>query len=147
MLTDTRGPYTAAIFADDSTSVEGNGIDISSSGDNGATSSILAGAIELNGAGQAATDGHALTMVDGAIGAGVTGVSITAAMEVRSRRPSRTAGIWPGGLAPSAPRRPRSRADAQPADNLPDGPQQPTRPCPAGAQWASGDGFASARGE
>ena len=77
VLTDTRGPYTASIYADGSTCVEGNGIEISSDGGGGATSSIPAGTVELNGAGESDSDGHALTMVDGPIGAGVTGVTIT----------------------------------------------------------------------
>ena len=77
VLTDTRGPYTASIYADGSTCVDGNGIEISSGGGGGATSSIPAGTVELNGAGESDSDGHALTMVDGPIGAGVTGVTIT----------------------------------------------------------------------
>ena len=65
VLTDTRGPYTASIYADGSTCMEGNGIEISASGGRGSASSIPAGTIELNGAGESDSDGHALTMVDG----------------------------------------------------------------------------------
>ncbi len=72
VLTDTRGPYTASIYADGSTCLQGNGIRISSDVGDAAKSSIPAGTIELNGAGESDSDGHALTMVDGPIGAGVT---------------------------------------------------------------------------
>ena len=76
-LSDTRGPYTASIYADGTTCLQGNGITINSSSGGAAQSSIPAGTIELRGAGESDSDGHALTMVDGPIGAGVTGVTIT----------------------------------------------------------------------
>ena len=77
-LSDTRGPYTASIYADGSTCLSGNGITInSSSSGGGGNASTPAGRIELNGAGKSDSDGHALTIVDGTIGAGVTGVTIT----------------------------------------------------------------------
>ncbi len=76
VLTDTRGPYTASIYSDGSTCVEGNGITISSSGHGGSTSSIPAGTIDLNGAGESDSDGNALTMVYGQIGAGVIAATI-----------------------------------------------------------------------
>ncbi len=77
VLTDTRGPYTASIDADGSTCVDGNGIEISAGRGGGTTSRIPAGTVQLNGAGESDSDGHALTMVDGPVGSGVTGVTIT----------------------------------------------------------------------
>ena len=49
-------PVSASIYADGSTCVDGNGIEISGGG--GATSSIPAGTIELNGAGESDSDGR-----------------------------------------------------------------------------------------
>ncbi|MGO9971749.1 MAG: hypothetical protein ACLP01_02735 [Solirubrobacteraceae bacterium] len=144
VLTDTRGPYTAAIFDDGSTCVEGNGIDISSSGGNGATSSIPAGAIELNGAGQSATDGHALTTVNGAIGAGVTGVSITRSDGSPVQATVKNGWYlawWPGTECAATAQVASARATStQPSRRA----TAASQSCPAGAHCASGYVFASA---
>jgi hypothetical protein len=144
VLTDTRGPYTASIYSDGSTCVQGNGIQISSSG-GGATSSIPAGRIELNGTGQSDSDGHALTMVDGPIGAGVTGVTIT-----RSDGSSVQATVkngwylawWPGTARAVTAQ--VSSANTTSTQSFPTAPDRPTPPCPAGSHCASGYGFSSA---
>ncbi len=144
VLTDTRGPYTASIYADGSTCIEGNGITISSSSGGGGKSGVAAGAIELNGAGQSDSDGHALTMVDGPIGAGVTGVSIT-----RSDGSSIQATVkngwylawWPG--TQRAVTAQVASASGTSAQSFPTGPDRPSPACPAGARCASGYGFAS----
>ena len=144
VLTDTRGPYTASIYADGSTCVDGNGIEISSTGGGGGTSNTPAGTIELGGAGQSDSDGHALTMVDGAVGAGVTGVTIR-----RSDGSSVQATVkngwylawWPGTeRAVTAQVASASGASTQ---SFPVGPQQAAPACPAGAHCSSGYGFAS----
>ncbi len=144
VLTDTRGPYTASIYANGSTCVEGNGIEISASRGRGATSTIPAGTVELNGAGESDSDGHALTMVDGPIGAGVTGVTIT-----RSNGSSIQATVqngwylawWPGiERAVTAHVATASRTSTQ---SFPIGPGRPSPACPAGAHCASGYGFAT----
>jgi hypothetical protein len=145
VLTDTRGPYTAAIYADGSTCVEGNGITISSSRAGGGTSSIPAGTIELNGAGESDSDGHALTMVDGPIGAGVTGVTIS-----RSAGTSVQATVkngwylawWPG--TEHATTAQVTSASATSTQSFPPTPDQPSPGCPAGARCASGYGFGPA---
>jgi hypothetical protein len=142
VLTDTRGPYTASIYADGSTCVDGNGIEISGGG--GATSSIPAGTIELNGAGESDSDGHALTMVDGSIGAGVTSVTIT-----RSDGSSVQATVkngwylawWPG--TERAVTAQVTSASGTSSQTFPHGPQRPAPACPADAHCASGYGFAS----
>jgi hypothetical protein len=144
VLSDTRGPYTASIYADGSTCVEGNGIMISSSTGGGGTSSVAAGAIALNGAGQSDSDGHALTMVDGPIGTGVTGVSIT-----RSDGTSVQATVkngwylawWPG--TERAVTAQVASASGTSAQSFPTGPDHPSPACPAGAHCGSGYGFAS----
>jgi hypothetical protein len=94
-------PIHASIYADGSTCLEGDGITISSGTGGGGKSSVPAGMIELNGAGESDSDGHALTIVDGAVGAGVTGVTITRSDGSSVQAPSRTAGTWPRGRAPS----------------------------------------------
>jgi hypothetical protein len=144
VLTDTRGPYTASIYADGSTCVDGNGVEISAGGGGGATSSIAAGAVELNGAGESDSDGHALTMVDGPIGAGVTGVTIT-----RSDGSSVQATVkngwyvawWPG--TERAVTAQVASASGTSTQSFPTGPHRPAPACPAGAHCASGYGFAS----
>ena len=144
VLTDTRGPYTASIYANGSTCVAGNGIEISASSGGGATSSIPAGTIELNGAGESDSDGHALTMVDGPVGAGVTGVTIT-----RSNGSSVRATVqngwylawWPG--TERAVTAQVATASATSTQAFPAGPKQPSPACPAGAHCASGYGFGS----
>lgn len=148
LLTDTRGPYTASIYADGSTCVEGNGITISSTRNGGGTSSIPAGAIELNGSGQSDSDGHALTMVDGPIGAGVTSVTIT-----RTDGSSVQATVkngwylawWPG--AEHAMTAQVASATGTSTQSFPTAtPDQLSPACPAGAHCASGYGFGSAPG-
>ena len=144
VLTDTRGPYTASIYADGSTCLAGNGIEISSGGGGNATPTIPAGTVALNGAGESDSDGHALTMVDGRIGAGVTGVTIT-----RSDGSSVQATVkngwylawWPG--TQSAVTAQVANANGTSTQSFPSRPQRPTPACPAGAHCASGYGFAT----
>ncbi len=144
VLTDTRGPYTASIYADGSTCVDGNGIEISAGSRGSATSGIPAGTVQLNGAGESDSDGHALTMVDGPIGAGVTGVTIT-----RSDGSSVQATVnngwylawWPG--TERAVTAQVASASGTSTQSFPSGPQRPAPACPAGAHCASGYGFAS----
>jgi hypothetical protein len=144
ILTDTRGPYTASIYADGSTCVDGNGIEISSAWGGGATSSIPAGTVRLNGAGESDSDGHALTMVDGPVGAGVTGVTIT-----RSNGSSVQATVkngwylawWPGTARAVTAQ--VASAGGTSTQSFPQAPDRPAPACPTGARCASGYGFAS----
>jgi hypothetical protein len=145
VLSDTRGPYTASIYADGTTCLQGNGITINSSIGRAGESGIPAGTIELRGAGEADSDGHALTMVDGPIGAGVTGVTIT-----RSDGSSVKATVengwylawWPGTKrAVTAQVASGSGTSTQ---SFPTAPNHPSPPCPANAHCGSGYGFASA---
>ncbi len=83
-ITDSRGPYTAAIYADASTEavcLSGNGVSMDSrSTSSGVTSdtpgSVAAGQIQFNGGGTRDSAGNALTLADGRTGAGVSGVTI-----------------------------------------------------------------------
>lgn len=148
VLTDTRGPYTASVYANGLTCLEGNGMRIGSSRGGGGTPSAPAGKIALNGFGESDSAGHALTMVDGPIGAGVTGVTI-----IRSDGTSVQATVkngwylawWPGTeRAVTAQVTSTSGTSAQ---SFPVAPHQAMPPCPAGAHCASGYGFASAPGQ
>lgn len=144
VLTDTRGPYTASIYADGSTCLDGNGIEISSDAGGNTKPSAPAGTVQLNGAGESDSDGHALTMVDGPIGAGVTGVTIT-----RSDGSSVQATVkngwylawWPGSERAVTAR--VATANGTTAQSFPTGPDRSAPACPAGSQCASGYGFAS----
>jgi hypothetical protein len=144
VLTDTRGPYTASIYADGSTCLDGNDIEVSSDGGGSTTLSVAAGKVQLNGAGESDSDGHALTMVDGPIGAGVTGVTIT-----RSDGSSVQATVkngwylawWPG--SEHAVTAKVANANGTSTQSFPTGPQQPAPACPTGSHCASGYGFAT----
>jgi len=160
VLTDSRGPYTAAIYADSATSdvcLSGNGVSMSSSstlggggpgvGRSAATASVAAGQIELAGGGTRDSAGNALTLVDGRTGAGVTAVTIE-----RSDGSSVHATVadgwylawWPGTVA-------ATKADVTTASGtstvaFPSTPTLPAPVCPSGAHCASGYGFGSAGG-
>ena len=146
VLTDTRGPYTASIYADGSTCVEGNGITINSHSAGGAASITPAGTIELNGSGESDSDGNALTMVDGPVGAGVTAVNIT-----RSDGSSVQATVkngwylawWPG--AERAVTAQVTSTSGTSTQSFPTAPQQAAPACPAGARCSSAYGFGSAK--
>jgi hypothetical protein len=144
VLTDTRGPYTASIYADGATCLQGSGVEISGGGGGNATADTPAGTIELNGAGESDSDGHALTMVDGRIGDGVKGVTIT-----RSDGSSVQATVkngwylawWPG--SERAVTAHVANANGTSAQSFPTGAQQPSPACPTGAHCTSGYGFAT----
>jgi hypothetical protein len=146
ILSDTRGPYTASIYANGSTCVSGDGITINSSGGGGANANLPGGTIALNGAGESDSGGQALTMVDGPIGAGVTGVTIT-----RSDGSSVQATVkngwylawWPGSQRAVTAQ--VATAGNTRTQDFPAGPGGPARACPAGARCASGYGFSSGR--
>lgn len=146
-LSDTRGPYTAAVYADGSTCLSGNGITIASSSSDGGNASTPAAGIELNGAGESDSDGHALTMVDGRIAAGVTGVTIT-----RSDGSSVQATVdngwylawWPGTQAAVTAK--VVSASGTSTQSFPVAPGHPNQACPTGARCAGGYGFGSAHG-
>lgn len=79
VLTDSRGPYTAAIYDNGDTSdvcLSGNGVSLSSESTSVSTDSVPAGQIQSGGGGQRDAVGNALTLADGRIGAGVTAVTL-----------------------------------------------------------------------
>jgi hypothetical protein len=147
VLTDTRGPYTASVYADGSTCMQGNGITISSSRDGSGRSTSPAGKIQLNGTGESDSDGHALTMVDGPTGAGVTGVTVTRSDGSSVQATAKNGWYlawWPG--TERAVTAEVATASGTSTQSFPTAPDQRSLACPAGAHCASGYGFGAAPG-
>ena len=150
VLIDSRGPYTAAIYADSTTSdvcLSGNGVSMSSSSTSAAPASVTAGRIQLDGGGTRDSAGNALTLVDGRTGAGVTGVTIK-----RSDGSSVQATVangwylawWPGTVAATT-----AEVTTTSGANTVAFPSTPTLSapaCPSGAHCAAGYSFGSSAG-
>jgi hypothetical protein len=153
VLTDSRGPYTAAIYADSTTTdlcLSGNGVSMSSRSTSEAPASVAAGRIQLDGGGRQDSSGNALTMVDGRTGAGVTAVTIE-----RSDGSSVQATVangwylawWPGTV--TATNAQITTASGTSTMAFPSAPALTPPNCPAapaGAHCASGYSFNSAGG-
>jgi hypothetical protein len=148
VLTDSRGPYTAAIYADSTTSdlcLSGNGVSMSSSSTTGSPVSVPAGRIELGGGGTRDSAGNALTLVDGRTGAGVTAVTIE-----RSDGSSVRATVangwylawWPGTVTATNAQLTTGSGTSTVA--FPSTPALSAPNCPSGAHCASGYSFGSA---
>jgi len=150
VLSDSRGPYTASIYANTTTTevcLSGNGASMSSTSTSGSPASVAAGQIELDGTGTRDAAGNALTLVDGRTGAGVTGVTIE-----RSDGTSVQATVsngwylawWPGSVsATSAQITTSSGTSTEP---FPSTPALSAPGCPAGVSCASGYSFGSGTG-
>ncbi len=150
VLTDSRGPYTASIYADSTTSdvcLSGNGVSMSSSSTTVAPASVAAGQIQLDGGGTRDSAGNALTIVDGQTGAGVTAVTIH-----RSDGDSVQATVangwymawWPGTTTATNAQVATTSGTSTVA--FPSMPTLPAPGCPSGAHCASGYSFGSGRG-
>jgi hypothetical protein len=105
VITDSRGPYTAAIYADPTTDelcLQGDNVSLSSSSTVATPARVPAGLVQLGGGGTRDSAGNALTVVDGRVGVGVTAVTVQ-----RSDGSSVQATVengwylawWPGGTA------------------------------------------------
>jgi hypothetical protein len=139
VLTDTRGPYTASIYADGSTCVDGNGIEISSTGDGGVTSSIPAAQwrrrVRLRRA--RPDDGRRPDR------------RRRDRRDDHTQRPKLGSGDRQKRLVPGLVARNRAGRDGPGGKRerdqhaFPPRPDRPAPPCPAGAHCASGYGFAS----
>ncbi|MGA2008966.1 MAG: hypothetical protein ABSH51_00320 [Solirubrobacteraceae bacterium] len=150
VLTDTRGPFTAAIYADATSShtcLQGDSMSISSSDSGAGEADVPAGHVQMFGSGLQNSAGQALTLVDGRIGAGVTSVTID-----RSDGSSVQATVsggwylawWPGTTPATTAQVTTSAGTA--AQTFPATPQGPGRaPCPAGAHCSSGYSFGAGR--
>jgi hypothetical protein len=150
VLTDTRGPYTASIYAGATSShtcLQGGSLSIASSNSGRNPAEVPAGQVQLNGSGMKNSSGQALTLVDGRIGAGVTAVTIH-----RGDGSSVQATVsgswylawWPGTV-------PATTADVTTStgtvtEHFPSTPHGPASAgCPAGSRCSSGYSFGSAR--
>ena len=150
LLTDSRGPYTASIYADSTTSdvcLSGNGVSMSSRSTSATPVRVAAGQIDLDGGGTRDSAGNALTLVDGRTGADVTAVTIE-----RSDGSSVQATVangwylawWPGTVA-------ATKAEVKTASGtsnaaFPSTPPLPASRCPSGAHCAAGYSFGSGSG-
>lgn len=150
VLTDSRGPYTASIYADSTTSdvwLSGNGVSMSSSSTSVAPASVAAGQIQIDGGGTQDSAGNALTLVDGRTAAGVTAVTIK-----RSDGNSVQATVangwylawWPGTVA--ATNAEVTTAFGTSTVAFPSTPALPAPRCPPGAHCAAGYSFGSGSG-
>ena len=148
VLTDSRGPYTASIYADSTTSdvcLSGNGVSMSSSSTSAAPLSVAAGQIQLGGGGTRDSAGDALTLVDGRTGAGVTAVTIE-----RSDGSSVQATVsngwylawWPGTVAATNAK--VTTASGTSTVAVPSTPALSAPTCPSGAHCAAGYSFGAA---
>jgi hypothetical protein len=147
LLTDSRGPYTASIYADSTTSdvcLSGSGVSVSSRSISAAPVSVAAGQIDLDGGGTRDSAGNALTLVDGRTGAGVTAVTIE-----RSDGSYVHATVangwylawWPGTVA--ATKAEVTTASGTSTVAFPSMPALPAPRCPSGAHCAAGYSFGS----
>jgi hypothetical protein len=145
VLTDSRGPYTASIYADSSTHdvcLSGAGVSMSSSSTSSASAGVAAGHIQTDGEGTRDAAGNALTLVDGRIGTGVTAVTID-----RSDGSSVQATVsngwylawWPGTVTATDARITTSAGTSSVA--FPSTPTLSAPSCPSGAHCASGYSF------
>jgi hypothetical protein len=147
-LTDSRGPYTASIYADSTSSdvcLSGNGVSMSSSSASQAPTAIVAGQIQLDGGGTRDSAGDALTLVDGRTGAGVTAVTIERS-DGSSVQATVTNGWylawWPGTAAPTNAQITTDSGTSTVA--FPSTPALSTPNCPSGAHCAAGYSFGNA---
>jgi hypothetical protein len=149
VLTDTRGPYTASIYADATTShtcLQGGSLSIASSNSGPNQTDISAGQVQLNGLGMKNSSGQALTLVNGRIGTGVTSVTIERS-DGSSVRATVSGGWylawWPGTVrATTADVTTTTGTVVERFPSTPQGPAVP--PCAAGSRCSSGYGFGSA---
>jgi hypothetical protein len=150
VLTDSRGPYTAAIYADSTTShlcLSGNGVSMAQSQQTVTAPQLAAGQVELAGDGTRDSAGDDLTLVDGRTGAGVTAVTIE-----RSDGSSVQATVvggwylawWPGTVAATSAE--VTTASGTSTESFPSTPALPAPSCPSGARCSSGYGFSAGPG-
>jgi hypothetical protein len=150
VLNDSRGPYTASIYADSTTSnvcLSGNGVSMSSSSTSQVPARVAVGQIQSSGGGTRDTAGNALTLVDGRTGAGVTAVTID-----RSDGSSVQATVvngwylawWPGTV--SAKNAEVTTASGTSTVTFPSAPDLSAPACPSGAHCTVGYSFGGAGG-
>jgi hypothetical protein len=156
VLTDSRGPYTAAIYGDSTTDtvcISGNDVSMASTSSSSMASTssssmaststsstpitVAPGDIQFAGQGSRDSAGNALTVADGRTGAGVTGVTIELSDGSSVQATVENGWYmawWPGSVtAKDAEITTASGTSTVPY------PAQPTMPpCPSGAHCARG---------
>jgi hypothetical protein len=140
VITDSRGPYTASIYADatsDDLCLDGDGISMASTSTSATAVSVGAGQIELSGGGRRDSAGDALTVVDGRVGAGVSAVTIDRAdgSSVQATVEDGWYLAWWPGIAPAT----NAAITASSGDSTVAFPSAPPAApaCPAGGQCSS----------
>ena len=149
IVTDSRGPYTAAVYQQSTTSavcLSGAGVSMSSSSSSSTTkaAAIAPDVIQFGGGGMRDTSGDALTLSDGQVGSAVTAVTIDLS-DGTSVQATVSNGWylawWPGDVR---------ALDAQ--ITTPSGtdtvtyPAAPDLSCPSGGKCSVGYGFSSGGG-
>ncbi len=149
-LTDSRGPYTASIYADSTTNalcLSGNGVSMSTRSTSPTAVSVAAGQIQLAGVGTRDSEGNALTVVDGRVGTGVTAVTIERS-DGSSVQATVTNGWylawWPGTV--TATNAEVTTASGTSTVAFPTTQALSAPNCPAGAQCGSGYAFGNTPG-
>lgn len=151
VLADSRGPYTAAIYAQgDTTAVclSGSGISMASSSSSTTPVTVAAGQLQFAGGISRDSAGDQLTLADGRTGSGVTAVSfdLSDGTKVQATVSAGWYMAWWPGTA-SATNAEVTTASGTASVAVPAGPQMPR--CPTGANCQAGysdDGGASASG-
>ena len=148
VLTDSRGPYTAAIYANSTTSavcLSGNGVSMSNTSNSTAPATVAPGQIQLGGGGERDSAGNALTLLDGRAGAGVT--AVTAELSDGSSVQATVTGgwymaWWPGTVTATSVS--VTTASGTSTVTLPPAPAPPALNCPSkGSRCGSSYSFSS----
>jgi hypothetical protein len=150
VLTDSRGPYTASIYADSTTTdvcLNGDGVSMSSHSTTVAPISVAAGQITFRGGGMRDSAGNALTLIDGTAGAGVTAVTIELS-DGSSVQATVTDGWylawWPGAV--TATNAEVTTVSGTNTVTVPSTPALSAPNCPSGAHCAGGYSYGSVGG-
>jgi hypothetical protein len=150
ILTESRGPYTAAIYAQATASaicLSGDGVSMSSSSSSSSVkgSTLPADGIQFGGGGMRDSAGDALTLSDGRIGSGVTAVTINLS-DGTSVQATVSNGWylawWPGDVSAT-----QAQVSTASGTNTVTYPAAPALSCPTGGNCSTGYGFGSGDGK
>ncbi len=140
VLTDARGPYTAAIYAQSDTTavcLSGNNIFMSSSSTSTRTITAPAGQLQFSGGVTRDSAGSQLTLADGRTGAGVTAVAFD--LSDGTTVQATVSGGWYMAWWPGASTATKAEVTTSSGTTSLPVPAAPTLPaCPAGARCTAG---------
>ncbi|HEY2654388.1 MAG TPA: hypothetical protein VGI55_01275 [Solirubrobacteraceae bacterium] len=135
-VTDSRGPYTASIYADstsDDICLSGNGVSMSSRSTSSAPASVPAGHVDFGGAGVRDSAGNRLTLTYGRAAPDVTAVTIE--LSDGSSVQATVANGWYLAWWPGAPTATNAEITTASGTNTVAYPPPPSLPaCPPGAR-------------